>query len=88
MLKSIRAVPSRKPFSHSATVLCMYIPVLAQLTGSFVLSEVRAATGGRLRIALSGSTAFSQDCLFNVKIQSSFSNILKPIPPRSGDRRG
>jgi long-subunit acyl-CoA synthetase (AMP-forming) len=41
----------RKPFS---TVLGMYIPVLAQLADSFVLSKVRAATGGRLRVALSG----------------------------------
>ena len=31
----------------------------------------------------------AEDCLFlNVKIQTSFSNIPKPISPRSGDRRG
>ena len=33
--------------------------------------------------------SIAEDCLFlNVKIQSSFSNVLKPIPTRSGGRRG
>jgi hypothetical protein len=41
-------VQSQRPFS---TVLGMYIPVVAQLADSFVLSKVRAATG---RIALNG----------------------------------
>lgn len=37
------------------------IPVLAQLADSVVLSGVRAATGGRLRIALSGGAAISRE---------------------------
>ncbi|ESK92838.1 long-chain-fatty-acid- -ligase [Moniliophthora roreri MCA 2997] len=37
------------------------IPVLSQLADSIVLSGVRAATGGRLRIALSGGAAISQE---------------------------
>ena len=37
------------------------IPILAQLADSFVLSGVRAATGGRLRIAMSGGAAISRD---------------------------
>ena len=37
------------------------IPILAQLADSFVLSSVRAATGGRLRIAFSGGAAISHD---------------------------
>ena len=39
----------------------MHIPVYAQLADSFILSKLRAATGGRLRIALSGSAAISRD---------------------------
>jgi long-chain acyl-CoA synthetase len=37
------------------------LPVLAQLADSVVLSGVRAATGGRLRIALSGGAAISRE---------------------------
>ncbi|KAF8800344.1 long-chain-fatty-acid-CoA-ligase [Phlegmacium glaucopus] len=37
------------------------IPVLAQLADSAVLSSVRAATGGRLRIAMSGGASISRD---------------------------
>ncbi|EEB87528.1 hypothetical protein MPER_15095, partial [Moniliophthora perniciosa FA553] len=37
------------------------IPVLSQLADSVVLSGVRAATGGRLRIALCGGAAISQE---------------------------
>ena len=37
------------------------IPVLAQIADSVILSGVRAATGGRLRIALSGGAAISRD---------------------------
>ncbi|KAG5723723.1 Long-chain-fatty-acid--CoA ligase 2 [Termitomyces sp. T112] len=37
------------------------IPVLAQIADSVVLSGVRAATGGRLRIALSGGAAISRE---------------------------
>ncbi|KAG5653152.1 hypothetical protein H0H81_002063 [Sphagnurus paluster] len=37
------------------------LPVLAQLADSVVLSGVRAATGGRLRIALSGGAAVSRE---------------------------
>lgn len=37
------------------------IPVLAQLADSVVLTGVRAATGGRLRIALSGGAAISRE---------------------------
>ncbi|KAF8181605.1 hypothetical protein BJ912DRAFT_979484 [Pholiota molesta] len=37
------------------------LPVLAQLADSVVLSGVRAATGGRLRIALSGSAVISHE---------------------------
>ena len=39
----------------------MYIRILAQLANSFVLSTVRVATGGRLRIALSRGVAFTRD---------------------------
>ncbi|KZP08151.1 acetyl-CoA synthetase-like protein [Athelia psychrophila] len=37
------------------------IPVLAQLADSVVLSKVKAATGGRLRLALSGGAALSRE---------------------------
>ena len=37
------------------------LPVLAQLADSVVLTGVRAATGGRLRIALSGGAAISRE---------------------------
>ncbi|KAF8968685.1 long-chain-fatty-acid-CoA-ligase [Flammula alnicola] len=37
------------------------VPVLAQLADSVVLSGVRTATGGRLRIALSGGAAISRE---------------------------
>ncbi|KAG6816768.1 hypothetical protein H0H93_007779 [Arthromyces matolae] len=37
------------------------VPVLAQLADSVVLSGVRAATGGRLRLALSGGAAVSRE---------------------------
>ena len=37
------------------------IPVLAQLADKIVLSGVRAATGGRLRIAVSGGAALSRE---------------------------
>lgn len=37
------------------------VPVLSQLADSVVLSGVRAATGGRLRIALSGGAAVSRE---------------------------
>ena len=37
------------------------IPILAQLADSLILSGVRAATGGRLRVALSGGAALSRD---------------------------
>ncbi|KAG6824524.1 hypothetical protein H0H92_006597 [Tricholoma furcatifolium] len=37
------------------------IPVLAQIADSVVLSSVRAATGGRLRVALSGGAAISKE---------------------------
>ncbi|KAF9529910.1 long-chain-fatty-acid-CoA-ligase [Crepidotus variabilis] len=37
------------------------LPVLAQLADSVVLSNVRAATGGRLRLALSGGAAISRE---------------------------
>jgi long-chain acyl-CoA synthetase len=36
-------------------------PILSQLADSVVLSSVRAATGGRLRIALSGGAAISRE---------------------------
>jgi long-chain acyl-CoA synthetase len=36
------------------------VPVLAQLADSAILSGVRAATGGQLRIALSGGAAISR----------------------------
>ena len=51
-------VQSRKPFSM---VLCLCIPVLAQLANTFVLSKLRAATRGRLYIALSGDATISRD---------------------------
>ena len=37
------------------------IPILAQIADNLILSGVRAATGGRLRIALSGGAAISRD---------------------------
>ncbi|GLB44412.1 putative AMP-binding enzyme [Lyophyllum shimeji] len=37
------------------------VPVIAQLADSVVLNSVRAATGGRLRLALSGGAAISRE---------------------------
>jgi long-chain acyl-CoA synthetase len=37
------------------------IPVLTQVVDSVVLAKVRAATGGRLRIGLSGGAALSRE---------------------------
>ena len=49
------------------------VPILAQLADSVVFSSVRAATGGRLRYALSGGAAISPDT------QEFLSTALTPI---------
>ena len=47
---------------HGAVYLKRHnIPILAQLADKFVLSKVRGATGGRLRIGLSGGAAISRE---------------------------
>ena len=50
----------------------MYIPVFAQLADSFVLSKLRTATEGRMRIALSGDAAIicdTQEFLTDLQIK-------------------
>ena len=42
----------KSPITKVIFNCAMYVPVLAQLADSFVLLSVRAATGGRLLIAL------------------------------------
>jgi long-subunit acyl-CoA synthetase (AMP-forming) len=63
--QSIRDVICQSQFGGSnhekRPVLCICIPVLAQPAHGFILSKVRAATGGRLRIALIGSAAIKRD---------------------------
>jgi long-chain acyl-CoA synthetase len=46
-------------FNGAMTVKKAGVPVLSQIADSVVLSGVRAATGGRLRLALSGGAALS-----------------------------
>jgi len=48
-------------FNGAMSVVKNNVPVLAQLADSTVLAGVRAATGGRLRIALSGGASISRD---------------------------
>lgn len=48
-------------FNGAMTAKKRNTPVLSQLADSVVLSGVRAATGGRLRIALSGGAAISRE---------------------------
>ena len=48
-------------FNGAMTAKKRNTPILAQLADSVVLSGVRAATGGRLRIALSGGAAISRE---------------------------
>ena len=47
-------------FNGAMSVKKNNVPVLAQLADSAILSGVRAATGGRLRIAMSGGAAISR----------------------------
>ena len=39
------------------------VPILGQVADSVVLSQVRAATGGRLRVGLAGGAAISKETL-------------------------
>ncbi|KAF8154265.1 long-chain-fatty-acid-CoA-ligase [Crassisporium funariophilum] len=48
-------------FNGAMTAKRRNMPILAQLADTVVLSGVRAATGGRLRIALSGGAAISHE---------------------------
>ncbi|KAL0062754.1 long-chain fatty acid-CoA ligase [Marasmius tenuissimus] len=48
-------------FNGAMTLKKNNVPVLSQIADSVVLSGVRAATGGRLRIALSGGAALSRE---------------------------
>jgi long-chain acyl-CoA synthetase len=48
-------------FNGAMSVKKAGVPVLSQLADSVVLSGVRAATGGRLRLALSGGAALSRE---------------------------
>ncbi|CAA7262325.1 unnamed protein product [Cyclocybe aegerita] len=48
-------------FNGAMTLKKKNVPVLGQLADSVVLAGVRAATGGRLRIALSGGAAISRE---------------------------
>lgn len=52
---------SQTLFNFAMNVKKNNIPILAQLADTLILSSVRAATGGRLRIALSGGAAISRD---------------------------
>jgi long-chain acyl-CoA synthetase len=60
-------------------------PVLSQLADAIVLSGVRAATGGRLRIALSGGAAISRETqefltiALVTMLQGAFENILPEL---------
>jgi long-chain acyl-CoA synthetase len=51
----------QRMFSGAMTIKKAGIPGLSQLADSVVLSNVRAATGGRLRLALSGGAALSRE---------------------------
>lgn len=51
----------KKMFNGAMSVKKAGIPGLSQLADSVVLSNVRAATGGRLRLALSGGAALSHE---------------------------
>jgi long-chain acyl-CoA synthetase len=62
----IAKINSGSPITKAVFNGAMYakrnnIPILAHLADTFVLSSVRAATGGRMRIALSGGAAISRD---------------------------
>jgi long-chain acyl-CoA synthetase len=48
-------------FNSAYAVKKAGVPVLSQIASSAVLSNVRAATGGRLRLALSGGAALSRE---------------------------
>jgi long-chain acyl-CoA synthetase len=48
-------------FNGAMTVKRASVPVLSQLADTAVLSSVKAATGGRLRLALSGGAALSRE---------------------------
>ncbi|KAI0687926.1 acetyl-CoA synthetase-like protein [Cytidiella melzeri] len=48
-------------FNAAMSVKKANVPVLAQVADSAVLSQVKAATGGRLRIAMSGGAALSHE---------------------------
>jgi long-chain acyl-CoA synthetase len=48
-------------FNGAMTLKKNHVPVLAQVADSVVLKSVRAATGGRLRITLSGGAAISHE---------------------------
>ncbi|KAF9232892.1 hypothetical protein BU15DRAFT_90547 [Melanogaster broomeanus] len=48
-------------FNGAVAVKKANVPVLSQIADSAILSSVRAATGGRLRLALSGGAALSRE---------------------------
>ncbi|KXN83423.1 Long-chain-fatty-acid--CoA ligase 2 [Leucoagaricus sp. SymC.cos] len=52
---------AQKVFWSAVALKKAGIPVLSQLADYFVLSSVRSATGGQLRVALSGGASISKD---------------------------
>jgi long-chain acyl-CoA synthetase len=56
------------------------IPVLSQLADSIVLSNVKAATGGRLRLALSGGAALSHETheFLNIALTTMIQGMFVP----------
>lgn len=51
----------QKMFWGALAVKKAHIPVLSRVADNLVLSPIRAATGGQLRFAMSGSASISQD---------------------------
>jgi long-chain acyl-CoA synthetase len=58
------------------------VPVLSQIADSAVLSNVKAATGGRLRLALSGGAALSQETqeFLTVSLVTVLQGVLARLP--------
>ncbi|KAF8887701.1 long-chain-fatty-acid-CoA-ligase [Mucidula mucida] len=77
-------------FNGSMTLKRNKVPVLAQVADSVVLSNVRAATGGRLRVGLAGGAAISREtqeflnvALFNL-LQGKVSILFRLTRADSG----
>lgn len=51
----------RALFNGAYTAKKYNLPILKQLADAIVFSKIRAGTGGRLRLALSGGAALSQE---------------------------